>query len=246
MMASVVCKTIKANDSKEADAILNDIQVLSQIPGSEGFVVQCYGVTKSQMCNTQIQLILEFMDFGSLIHLKKVHVPADAAAAIASQVVSGIAFLHGNRMLHGAIQPSNVLLSRHGHVKLSESIQLPLELQFYPVDITDRYKTYMAPERCMGEAYSYPADVWSVGMVIHEIVSGAYPFGEVSSFPALFEALMGTEPRLNAEMFPAALCDFLAKCLLRSASLRAPATELAVHEFTSMAQNLAAWLSSLT
>merc|ERR1712137_734417 len=95
-------------------------------------------------------------------------------------------------------------------------------------------ETYMSPERVLGEDYSLVSDVWSVGMVVYELATGRYPFGDVSSFPLLFQKLCeGPEPRLDPSVHDPSLCHFAALCLTREVSDRPDAHSLLCHEFVT-------------
>merc|ERR1712032_844002 len=99
---------------------------------------------------------------------------------------------------------------------------------------------------CMGEAYSFPTDIWSVGMVLCELASGEYPFANVVNFPQLFEALTeNPEPRLDTARYDPAVSGFVAKCLTRDISQRGDVETLLKHEFVQDADlhvaQFAAW-----
>merc|ERR1712110_457598 len=91
---------------------------------------------------------------------------------------------------------------------------------------------YMSPERALGDDYSYVADVWSLGMVVYELVTGKYALADVSSFPALCACLCDQpEPRLDPESFPPELCDYVAACLTRDVAERQSSSSLTQHGF---------------
>merc|ERR1712125_169246 len=113
--------------------------------------------------------------------------------------MGGLNFLHDAKLLHRDIKPENILHKASGEVKLTD-FGISKELTM-TADVAVTFMgtvTYMSPERCMGEDYGYKSDIWSVGMVLFELASGKYPFEDISSFPALFQALMDKpEPRLE-------------------------------------------------
>jgi len=110
--------------------------------------------------------------------------------------------------------------------------------------------TYMSPERCTGNDYSFASDIWSVGMVLFELATGKYPFGNVGNFPDLFVNLTeNPEPRLDVNVFPASMCEFVAMCITRDVALRADTQLLLQHDFVQGAERyqeeFAAWLPAL-
>ncbi|CAJ1366365.1 unnamed protein product, partial [Effrenium voratum] len=111
--------------------------------------------------------------------------------------------------------------------------------------------TYMSPERCLGQDYSFASDIWSVGMVIFELSTGRYPFSDITSFPVLFDHLCEKpEPRLDPEYFPEELVEFDALCLTRDVSRRADTEYLLAHPYVTYnvpsADQLAEWLVSFS
>lgn len=91
---------------------------------------------------------------------------------------------------------------------------------------------YMSPERLAGEAYSYPADVWALGMIVLELASGAYPYPTVdaSYFSLLGRIMDEPPPQLpKGRGFSEALSDFIANCLDKEPNLRPSANDLLKH-----------------
>merc|ERR1711920_1039032 len=92
--------------------------------------------------------------------------------------------------------------------------------------------THMSPERILGEAYSYAADIWSLGLCVYELSSGQYPYGSIASFPVLFDNLCNKdEPRLSEKSYSPELCEFIELQLQRRPERRATAIQLQAHRF---------------
>ncbi|CAM9226889.1 unnamed protein product, partial [Phaeothamnion confervicola] len=128
-----------------------------------------------------IHVVLEHMDRGSLtdvIHAwKDVSMDDNIMAAVAYQMLWGLAYLHFERRLHRDIKPQNVLINSRGEVKLSD-FGIARELD----GDTDLAQTmvgtvrYMSPERLAGKGYDSSADVWSMGIVLLEMATRQLPF----------------------------------------------------------------------
>merc|ERR1712046_459354 len=161
-------------------------------------------------------------------------VPPYQLAAITLQTMRGLEFLHSKHIIHRDIKPENILHKKSGEVKLTD-FGISKDVQGAAQSMATTFMgtaIYMAPERCEGDDYSYPSDVWSVGMVIYELASGKYAYNDVSTFPALFEALVEKpEPRLTTSGLSPELCNFVAKCLTRDLKLRSATRELMKHDF---------------
>ncbi|CAJ1432698.1 unnamed protein product, partial [Effrenium voratum] len=156
------------------------------------------------------------------------------------------------KMLHRDIKPENILHNRAGEVKLTDfGIAKDLDKTLAMAGTFVGTVTYMSPERCLGQDYSFASDIWSVGMVIFELSTGRYPFSDITSFPVLFDHLCEKpEPRLDPEYFPEELVEFDALCLTRDVSRRADTEYLLAHPYVTYnvpsADQLAEWLVSFS
>ena len=79
---------------------------------------------------------------------------------------AGLSFLHMNRMIHGNLRPSNVLLSAAGHAKISD---VGLDEHYVPDEHNSNW--YKLPE----EPKSIRSDIFSAGMIFSEMLTGAIP-----------------------------------------------------------------------
>jgi len=168
-------------------------------------------------------------------HHQKV-VPEYAIAAIAYQILWGLNYLHYEGVLHRDIKPANVLVSSLGHVKLAD-FGIISQMQPNDDDANDNTMImnhtvvgttrYMSPERLRGKPYTKPSDVWSVGLVLLEIVRGDSPFEDVSSVIDLVQTL--DECKMS-EFIPESTSDGLREillgCLDHSPQKRIPASIL--------------------
>jgi serine/threonine-protein kinase len=123
----------------------------------------------------------------------KIGVPA--ALAIAAGICAGLEHIHERGIVHRDVKPSNVLLSRTGHVKLidfgiaqrprtsSMSDTLGTESitasgRMAPAQVKDAFGTpaYMSPEQILGDFVDGRSDLFSLGVVLYEMLSGSRPF----------------------------------------------------------------------
>ena len=104
--------------------------------------------------------------------------PLERARAVVREVLSALAAAHAAGIIHRDIKPGNVLLTEDGHVKVSDFGIAKT------VDDLDQTQTaelvatpgYLAPERLAGEAASQRSDLYSVGVLLYEALSGRRPF----------------------------------------------------------------------
>ncbi|CAM9218075.1 unnamed protein product [Phaeothamnion confervicola] len=216
-------KTFEAPLKAEARSqIYAECQALAK--ASSPCIVRLEGAFAS--VDGSVSLVLELMDRGSLEQL--IHgAQAPAAlrhnavaapplgesfmAAVAFQVLWGMAYLHYERRLHRDIKPANILINSFGEVKLADlgvSRELaPAASMAHTMAGTIRF---MAPERLAGGGYGAAADVWSMGVVLLEMASRRKPFNGVQTVMDLHDLLLS----------PGAIDAALRHCGERSAEFR--------------------------
>ena len=104
-----------------------------------------------------------------------------------------LGFAHNNGILHRDVKPANVILSDNGHLTLLDFGIA--KLQGETATATGmRLGTlaYMAPERLRGEAEDERVDIWSLGVIMYELLSGRRPFDTEDS-PALLMRIIEGE-----------------------------------------------------
>lgn len=129
-------------------------------------------------------------------------------------MLMGLWHLHKKlHQVHRDLKPANILLNRLGEIKLtdfgtSKALESTAGLCSTFVGTT----RYMSPERIAGGQYSFPSDVWSLGIILYELAAGESPFPPDLSVVSLYEHIANNpEPRLLPEDgFSAGLCNFVA------------------------------------
>lgn len=129
-------------------------------------------------------LVLELVDGPGLRSLLEETgpLPAPIAARLALEISRGLAEMHARGVIHAGVQPGHVLISRWGEVKLrglGAGREMGEELPPIPLEPTP----YAAPELIRGDPPSPAADVFGLGALLHELLSGRPP-GEARDLPA--------------------------------------------------------------
>jgi serine/threonine-protein kinase len=142
-----------------------------------------YAFAKSE---AGMMLVLEYIDGCSLATLlkKKPTVPVEGVAAIGAAVARGLAHAHERGIVHRDIKPGNVMVSRRGEVKIfdfgiaqraSDEPERPTPMRVEDVAAFGT-PAYMSPEQILGENVDGRSDIFSLGVVLYQLVSGARPF----------------------------------------------------------------------
>ena len=162
-------------------------------------------------------LAMEFVDgvtlAQSLQHTPRFD-PADAVFVIL-QVLAALGAAHALGIVHRDIKPANVMLVRGSHVKVADFGISRLETSAATQDgAIVGTPSYMSPEQARGEPVDLRSDLFSTGVLLFELLSGAKPFPG-SSFAAVWNALLSPTP---AELLaiPVSLRPALARSLAKS------------------------------
>ena len=120
------------------------------------------------------------------------------------QILSGIYYLHKNRIFHRDIKPCNILLDENGLIKLAD-FGLSRYFSLIPSDFTIPIQTlhYRAPEVCLGsKSYGPPVDIWGAGCVFAELMESTVLFSGDSEIDEIFKIfnVFGT-PDHNSSLF---------------------------------------------
>jgi serine/threonine protein kinase len=185
-------------------------------------------------------LVMDLVPGGSLReHLRRHHtVPAGEAARLAGQVAAALAEAHGLGVIHRDLKPDNILLqSTDGRLEtrltdfgIARVLNTPALTTPNAVVGTPHY---MAPEAFHGTAASPAADVYALGILLYEMVSGRPPYDSDSVADLMRRHLQGSPERRPG--IPDALWAVILSCLDRRPKLRPSAAEL-VGQLTDVAR----------
>ncbi|MDA2937501.1 serine/threonine-protein kinase [Acidobacteria bacterium AH-259-A15] len=102
----------------------------------------------------------------------------EEALDIAIQAAEGLQVAHQKGVVHRDIKGSNLMLTEQGQVKIMDFGLAQLSGQTKITETGTRLGTpaYMSPEQARGETVDERTDIWSLGVVLHEIISGQLPF----------------------------------------------------------------------
>ncbi len=127
--------------------------------------------------------------------------PVDDALSLARQMLDALIHVHGRGIVHRDVKPSNVMLTARGRAKLMDfGVAHRQETSGARLTATDEIlgtPLYMAPEQIQGGTADVRADLYSVGMVLYEMLAGSLPFTATDPYQVVFQKLSQDLPPLR-------------------------------------------------
>ena len=167
-------------------------------------------------------------------------IPATLAAYVCSRVSRALDFAHnfvspaGTRLdiVHRDVSPGNVMITWDGHIKLADFGIAKARTSFDPASeqkMRIGKKHYMSPEQVLGSAVDGKSDVFSLGVVLYELLALSPLFHEEETSLLVDEVAVQPLPNLRARItnLDKSLEDILLMALQRSPTRRATAAQLA-------------------
>jgi len=160
--------------------------------------------------------------------------PLAVAAIITLQVARARDSAHFRGIVHRDIKPANIMVSRQGEVKLMD---FGIARDDTMRDLTETgtglgTPSYMSPEQILGDKLDFRSDIFSLGIVLYQMVTGQKPFVEDDSHTVMQKIRLDrySPPRkLNAQV-PRALERIMARCMEKMPANRYPSTQALIDD----------------
>ena len=146
-------------------------------------------------------LVIEYIEGASLaVLLKEGPLDLQRALDVAVQAAHALAHAHQQRIIHRDIKPANLMVTRSGTVKVLDfgvaKVQEPADASRSGAALGTL--AYMAPEQLRGEAVHPATDVWSLGCLLQEMLTGSRPFAGETDAAVVANIFSGTPKPLSA------------------------------------------------
>jgi serine/threonine protein kinase len=168
-------------------------------------------------------LVMEFIEGQPLDKLlDKGSIPFPRACAWTAELATALAVAHRKGVIHGDVKPANVLITDDGRVKLTDFGMARLASR----DSADMpllgTPAYWCPEQILGKAQDARSDLFSLGVVLYEMVTGQRPF-DADSLQGICGRVLSSTPlppsHFNTTL-PVALNQIIASCLAKDPASR--------------------------
>ncbi len=171
-------------------------------------------------------IAMELVEGRSLLSLvrQEAPLPPDRVIHIALQIARSLREAHRLDVIHRDLKPGNVLLARHGDeddfVKvldfgLVKHIESEQEQELTKAGLFMGSPKYMSPEQIRGERLDARADIYSLGVVMYEMLTGRVPFDRENTVKVLMAHMHEAVPALMIDSCPEGLTQLVMRCLAK-------------------------------
>ncbi|TGZ55227.1 hypothetical protein CRM22_010422 [Opisthorchis felineus] len=191
----------------------------------------------------ELWVIMEYLDGGALTTVvMETIMDVPTMAAVTKECIQALVYLHDKNIIHKDIKSDNVLLGRRGQVKLTDfgfCAQLGSHHSQRMTMVGTPY--WMAPEVLnRNVAYGPKVDVWSLGIMIIEMLDGEPPYNHLDPIKVILLIQTNNKPSPKTTPQDSSLRNFLERCLVFDAHKRSSSKELLNHAFLRQAGPLTA------
>ena len=170
-------------------------------------------------------LVMEYVNGRTLQQvLSESPIPWPRACSWAADLATALGRAHHCGIIHGDVKPANIMITEEGEVKLSDFGIARFATQVSGSGRIMGTPAYLAPEQIMGEPHSTRSDLFSLGIVLYQMLTGVPPF-DGSSVAAVCAQILTTDPvepsRRNPAL-PAGLDHIVMRCLAKKPEDRYP------------------------
>lgn len=168
----------------------------------------------------QLFICIDYYEGESLKEkLKRGKLELTEALDIILQICEGLKKAHEKNIIHRDIKPANIFITKDGIVKILDFGLAKMKGQSHLTKIESTIGTtaYMSPEQAKGDEVDQRTDIWSLGVVFYEMVSGKLPFKGEYDQAIIYSILNRTPDELD---MPKKIKNFVAKCLQKKPGSR--------------------------
>ncbi|KAL0473661.1 NCU06240-like protein [Neurospora intermedia] len=180
-----VLKKAQVVKMKQVEHTNDERRMLAEV--KHPFLITLWGTFQDAK---NLYMVMDFVEGGELFSLlrKSGRFPNPVAKFYAAEVTLALEYLHSRDIIYRDLKPENLLLDRHGHLKITDF--------GFAKRVPDKTWTlcgtpdYLAPEVVSNKGYNKSVDWWSLGILIYEMLCGYTPFWDGSSPMKIYENIL--------------------------------------------------------
>ena len=211
-----VMKQISMGPSRrDQEEAINECRVLAKL--NHAHVVryhESFVASGNRLC-----IVMEYAPKGTVHSLvqgaKPKTLSEDVVWRLALQSTLGLHHIHSLNILHRDIKAENIFLDKDGNAKIGDlgvAKVMTRAVDFAKTLVGTPY--YLSPELCENKPYNHKSDVWSLGCVVYEMMTGSHPFNAQNQGALFVKILKGKYPPVNVMgKFSTDLVELMDRCL---------------------------------
>lgn len=177
-----------------------------------------------------IFMVMEYIDGSNLqkrleqLYREGKRFPFNQAGSIISDIAKALDYAHSQGILHRDIKPSNILIDKNGNAYLTDFgiARIVGDQKLTATGMLIGTPAYMSPEQCMGEDFTDESDIYSLGIVAFEILTGQVPFDAQTPIAIVHKQITEPIPNISnlVEDVPENTQEIVYKALAKSPAER--------------------------
>lgn len=217
---TVAVKVLRSEFSNDEEFILRfRREAESATSLSHPNIVNIYDVGEEEQL---YYIVMEYVEGKTLKEYirEKAPLPIEEALTIFDKICSAIRHAHENHIIHRDIKPHNILITKDGQVKVTD---FGIAMAMTSATITHTKSVlgsvhYLSPEQAKGSIATEKSDIYSLGVVLYEMVTGQVPFSGESPVTVALKHLQETftSPRLLNSEVPPSIENIINKAMAKS------------------------------
>lgn len=242
----VAVKKMNLKKQQRRELLFNEVCIMRDYHHDN--IVEMYS---SFVVNDELWVVMEYLEGGALTDIVTrtgLCMTEPQIATVCKSVLTALVYLHDKGVIHRDIKSDSILLNRDGKIKLSDfgfCAQISNEIQRRRSLVGTPY--WMAPELIQRLPYGPPVDIWSLGIMVIEMIDGEPPFFNETPIKAMKLIRDQVPAKMkHSDKISSALRGFVDRMLIRRPENRATAAELLRHPFIRSARDPKCLMSLIT
>ena len=203
-VAIKVLSPAMAEDPVSVERFLREARAMATL--NDSHIIHIHFIGQNQ---GQTFFVMEYVEGEPLstVLKREMRLPVGDALKILLQASQGLASAHSHGVVHRDVKPGNIMVSTRGQVKLTD-FGIALAHQEQPSKLTTTggfvgTPGYLSPEVCLGKVVDSRSDIFALGIVLYEMLSGATPFKDESPLKEMLDVVENQAPdirQINADV----------------------------------------------
>jgi len=215
---------------------LREARVVGKLSHPSVITIHDMGIEESTQTPYLVMELVEGQSLEKLI--SKGSIPFPSACEYAAHVAVALSVAHRRAVIHGDVKPANILVTNENRVKLTDFGMARLAAH-QNADLAIRgTPAYWCPEQILGRAQDGRSDLFSLGVVLYEMLTGFNPF-HAESIPTLCNKILSASPLPPSHSnpsIPPQLDGIVTSCLVKEPQLRIASAETLAEQLFPLAR----------